>query len=71
MACREIGQQMWSPASGHDRGGTGVTCGAGTAASEGSRGGAGWVGPPEVLERKYPNAGRESIWQWMLPATRG
>ena len=25
---------------------------------------------PEALHRKYPNAGREWIWQWVFPATR-
>ncbi len=58
---------MSSAASGQDRGGTDATCGAGTAAaSEGSRGGAGWVELPAVLERKYPNAGRE--WSWAVGA---
>jgi integron integrase len=32
--------------------------------------GAGWVELPHVLERKYPNAGREWAWQWVFPATR-
>jgi len=32
--------------------------------------GAGWVELPEALHRKYPNAGREWIWQWVFPATR-
>ncbi len=32
--------------------------------------GAGWVELPHALDRKYPNAGREWIWQWVFPATR-
>jgi integron integrase len=32
--------------------------------------GAGWVELPTALSRKYPNAGREWIWQWVFPATR-
>ena len=32
--------------------------------------GAGWVELPGALRRKYPNAGREWIWQWVFPATR-
>jgi site-specific recombinase XerD len=32
--------------------------------------GAGWVELPWALARKYPNAGREWPWQWVLPATR-
>ena len=32
--------------------------------------GAGWVELPFALGRKYPNAGREWIWQWCFPATR-
>jgi hypothetical protein len=32
--------------------------------------GAGWVGLPTALARKYPNAGREWVWQWVFPATR-
>ena len=32
--------------------------------------GAGWVELPTALDRKYPNAGREWVWQWMFPATR-
>lgn len=32
--------------------------------------GAGWVELPEALARKYPNAGREWVWQWVFPATR-
>lgn len=34
------------------------------------RAGAGWVELPDALERKYPNAGREWIWQWVFPAAR-
>ena len=34
------------------------------------RAGAGWVELPWALARKYPNAGREWIWQWIFPATR-
>jgi integron integrase len=34
------------------------------------REGAGWVELPTALERKYPNAGREWVWQWVFPATR-
>lgn len=34
------------------------------------RSGAGWVELPEALERKYPNAGNEWIWQWVFAATR-
>jgi integron integrase len=34
------------------------------------RDGAGWVELPTALGRKYPNAGREWVWQWMFPATR-
>jgi integrase len=30
----------------------------------------GWVELPLALGRKYPNAGREWIWQWVFPATR-
>ena len=33
--------------------------------------GAGWVELPGALTRKYPNAGREWLWQWVFPATRG
>jgi integron integrase len=33
--------------------------------------GAGWVELPIALSRKYPNAGREWVWQWVFPATRG
>jgi site-specific recombinase XerD len=33
-------------------------------------GGGGWVETPYALARKYPNAGRELGWQWVLPATR-
>ena len=32
--------------------------------------GAGWVELPHALARKYPNAGREWVWQWVFPATR-
>src|SRR6266545_1039819 len=32
--------------------------------------GAGWVELPMALGRKYPNAGREWVWQWVFPATR-
>jgi len=32
--------------------------------------GAGWVELPYALGRKYPNAGREWVWQWLFPATR-
>ena len=32
--------------------------------------GAGWVELPYALLRKYPNAARESVWQWVFPATR-
>ena len=31
--------------------------------------GAGWVERPSALARKYPNAGREWVWQWVFPAT--
>jgi integron integrase len=31
---------------------------------------AGWVALPTALLRKYPNAGREWVWQWVFPATR-
>ena len=34
------------------------------------RQGAGWVELPTALGRKYPNAGREWVWQWVFPATR-
>jgi integron integrase len=34
------------------------------------RHGAGWVELPSALSRKYPNAGREWLWQWVFPATR-
>jgi integron integrase len=34
------------------------------------RAGAGWVELPWALARKYPNAAREWIWQWIFPATR-
>ena len=32
--------------------------------------GAGGVALPDALDRKYPNASREWIWQWVFPATR-
>ncbi|HJX53417.1 MAG TPA: integron integrase [Polyangia bacterium] len=32
--------------------------------------GAGTVALPDALDRKYPNASREWIWQWVFPATR-
>ncbi len=32
--------------------------------------GAGWVALPHALARKYPNAGREWVWQWVFPSTR-
>ena len=32
--------------------------------------GAVWVELPNALLRKYPNAGREWVWQWVFPATR-
>jgi integron integrase len=32
--------------------------------------GAGWVALPTALQKKYPNAGREWVWQWVFPATR-
>jgi site-specific recombinase XerD len=28
------------------------------------------VALPDALSRKYPNAGREWVWQWVFPATR-
>jgi integron integrase len=31
---------------------------------------AGWVALPTALLRKYPNAGREWVWQWVFPASR-
>jgi site-specific recombinase XerD len=34
------------------------------------RQGAGWVELPWALAQKYPNAGREWAWQWVVPATR-
>jgi integron integrase len=34
------------------------------------RRGAGWVELPGALIRKYPQAGREWVWQWVFPATR-
>jgi integrase len=30
----------------------------------------GWVELPTAVGRKYPNAGRQWIWQWVFPATR-
>jgi integrase len=35
------------------------------------RHGAGWVELPFALARKSPAAGREWLWQWVFPATRG
>ena len=35
------------------------------------RAGAGWVQLPDALAQKFPNAGREWIWHWVFPATRG
>jgi len=32
--------------------------------------GGGWVELPTALLRKYANAGREWVWQWVFPATR-
>lgn len=32
--------------------------------------GTGWVELPYALSHKYPDAGRESPWQWVFPATR-
>ena len=32
--------------------------------------GAGVVELPHALDRKFPNAGREWVWQWVFPATR-
>ena len=32
--------------------------------------GGGWVELPWALARKYPNAAREWLWQWVFPATR-
>lgn len=32
---------------------------------------AGWVELPGALARKCPGAGREWVWQWVFPATRG
>jgi integron integrase len=34
------------------------------------KGGAGYVTLPGGLERKYPDANRQWIWQWVFPATR-
>jgi hypothetical protein len=31
---------------------------------------AGWVELPTALLRKYPNAGRDWVWQWVFPAKR-
>lgn len=31
---------------------------------------AGWVWLPDALTRKYPQAARETAWQWVFPATR-
>jgi len=33
--------------------------------------GGGWVELPDALARKLPSAGREWLWQWVFPATRG
>lgn len=30
----------------------------------------GWVWLPDALARKYPQAARETGWQWVFPATR-
>ena len=35
------------------------------------RRGAGWVELPWALARKYPNAGREWVWQWVFPVKQG
>jgi integron integrase len=32
--------------------------------------GGGWVELPDALTRKFPNAGRDWLWQWVFPATR-
>jgi integron integrase len=32
--------------------------------------GAGWVELPGALNRKWPSAGREWVWQWVFPAVR-
>jgi integron integrase len=32
--------------------------------------GAGFVAVPDAIDRKYPKAPREWIWQWVFPATR-
>ncbi len=32
--------------------------------------GAGWVELPRALDRKYPNAARSFVYQWLFPATR-
>jgi integrase len=34
------------------------------------RRGTGWAELPWALARKYPNAGREWVWQWVFPAAR-
>jgi integrase len=34
------------------------------------RAGAGWVELPSAIGRKYPNAGRDWLWQWIFPARR-
>ena len=34
------------------------------------RRGAGWVELPDAFGRKYPNARRDWVWQWVFPATR-
>lgn len=34
------------------------------------RKGAGWVELPDALDRKFPDAGRAWMWQWVFPATR-
>lgn len=35
-----------------------------------TRRGGGWVALPNALERKYPSAAREWVWQWAFPAHR-
>jgi len=32
--------------------------------------GAGWVELPTAIQKKYPNAGRDIVWQWVFPSTR-
>jgi integron integrase len=32
--------------------------------------GGGWVNLPDALSAKFPDAGREWLWQWVFPATR-